>query len=161
MKRVQTYNTGMNEAYMNDTPANTVAEPAAPHWTLSVLHAAHLIEERIEGALSKIGLSMAKQGALGALATAGEPLTLGQLAGRLSCVRSNITQLVDRLEADGFVKRVADPEDRRSIRVELTPLGRERHRSGERAMKRVQTEFASKLTGGERSALEAALGALD
>jgi DNA-binding MarR family transcriptional regulator len=146
---------------MNDSPDTEVlAETSAPHWTFSVLHAAHLIEDRIEQALGKVGLSMAKQGALTELAAAGEPLTLSQLAARLSCVRSNMTQLVDRLEAEGLVKRLDDPADRRSVRAELTQLGRERQRAGEKAVKRVQTEFASSLTTRERTALEAALGAL-
>ena len=71
-----------------------------------------------------------------------------------------MTQLVDRLEADGLVKRLADPEDRRSVRAELTPLGKERQPVGEKAMKKVQSEFAASLTTRERTALEAALGAL-
>lgn len=146
---------------MNDNATTTtVAEPAAPHWTFSVLHAAHVIEERIEVALGKVGLSMAKQGALTELALAGEPLTLSQLAARLSCVRSNMTQLVDRLEADGLVRRLDDPSDRRSVRAELTPVGRERQHAGEKAVKRVQAEFAAILTNTERSGLEAALGAI-
>ncbi len=145
---------------MNDTPTTTIAEPAPPHWTFSVLHAAHVIEERIEVALGKVGLSMAKQGALTELALSDEPLTLSQLAARLSCVRSNMTQLVDRLEADGLVRRLDDPSDRRSVRAELTPVGRERQHAGEKAVKRVQTEFAASLTNTERSALEAALGAI-
>lgn len=146
---------------MNDTVGNdTVAETLDPHWTFSVLHAAHLIEDRIEEALGKVGLSMAKHGALRELAAAGEPLTLSQLAARLSCVRSNMTQLIDRLEADGLVKRLDDPTDRRSIRAELTDLGKEKHLAGNKAMKRVQGEFASSLTNKERAGLEAALGAL-
>lgn len=145
---------------MNDTPTEVVVETSAPHWTFSVLHAAHLIEDRIEQALGKVGLSMAKQGALSELAAAGEPLTLSQLAARLSCVRSNMTQLIDRLEADGLVKRLDDPADRRSVRAELTQLGKERQRAGEKAVKRVQSEFAASLTTRERLALEAALGAL-
>src|SRR5215210_471231 len=146
---------------MNETTDTEIlAEAAAPHWTFSVLHAAHLIEDRIEQALGKVGLSMAKHGALRELAAAGEPLTLSQLAARLSCVRSNMTQLVDRLEADGLVTRLDDPADRRSVRAELTQLGREKHVAGDKAMKRVQSEFAASLTSRERIALEAALGAL-
>src|SRR6266496_2905705 len=145
---------------MNQAPPELAAEPTAPHWTFSVLHAAHLIEDRMELALGKVGLSMAKHGALSELARAGEPLTLSQLAARLSCVRSNMTQLVDRLEADGLVKRLDDPDDRRSVRAELTALGKEKQRAGEKAVKRVQAEFAASLTSRERTALEAALAAL-
>ncbi len=145
---------------MNQTPPELAADPAAPHWTFSVLHAAHLIEDRMELALGKVGLSMAKHGALSELARAGEPLTLSQLAARLSCVRSNMTQLVDRLEADGLVRRLDDPADRRSVKAELTEAGKERQQAGDKAMKRVQTEFAASLTSNESHAVEAALGAL-
>jgi DNA-binding MarR family transcriptional regulator len=138
------------------TATATAAEPAE-HWTFSVLHAARVIEERMEAALGKVSLSMAKQGALTQLALVGEPLTLSQLATRLSCVRSNMTQLVDRLEADGLVNRLDDPSDRRSVRAELTALGRERQHAGARAMARVQSEFAAGLSKDDKSALEAAL----
>jgi len=36
------------------------------------------------------------------------------------------TTLIDRLERKGFVRRVADPADRRRVLVEMTPAGRER-----------------------------------
>lgn len=114
----------------------------------------------MEEALGKVGLSIAKHSAISELAAAGEPLTLSQLAARLSCVRSNMTQLVDRLESDGLVKRLDDPDDRRSVRAELTALGKEKQRAGEKAVKRVQAEFAASLTTRERTALEGALGAL-
>ena len=114
----------------------------------------------MELALGKVGLSMAKHGALSELARAGEPLTLSQLAARLSCVRSNMTQLVDRLEADGLVRRVDDPTDRRSVKAELTDAGRERQVAGEKALRRVQSEFAATLTSNESRAVEAALGAI-
>ena len=78
---------------------------------LVLLDAARSIQERLERALEGVGLSSAKYQALEALAQARAPLTLGELAGRLRCVRSNITQLVDRLEADGLVRRVDDPAE--------------------------------------------------
>jgi len=82
---------------------------------------------RMEDGMAEVGLSMARYGVLDALVRAGEPLALSELANRISCVRSNVTQLVDRLEADGLVHRVDDPSDRRSKHAELTPEGRERH----------------------------------
>src|SRR5688572_32413670 len=76
---------------MNETKGAT-ATVAPPHFTLSILHAAQAIGDQLEEALSGVGLSMAKQSALTQLAQAGEPLTLSELAARLSCVRSNITR---------------------------------------------------------------------
>src|SRR4051812_17129399 len=92
--------------------------------TLLLIDAARSVEARAEGALADIGLSLAKLGALRHLVLAESPLTLSQLAERHCCGKSNITQLIDRLEADGLVLRVADPDDRRTIRATITDSGR-------------------------------------
>jgi DNA-binding MarR family transcriptional regulator len=138
----------------------TVSAPSQQHFAFSLLHAAQAVGDKLESALDTVGLSMAKHSALSKLAEAGEPLTLSELAARLSCVRSNITQLVDRLEADGLVRRVDDPNDRRSVRAELTQLGREKHAAGDAELGRVQAELSQLMSGSDLGALEAALGAL-
>jgi DNA-binding MarR family transcriptional regulator len=92
--------------------------------TLLLLDAARAVEARAEHALAEVGLSLAKLGALRHLVLASEPLTLTQLAERHCCGKSNVTQLIDRLEADGFVARTVDPSDRRNVRAALTPSGR-------------------------------------
>jgi len=144
---------------MNETKGAT-ATVAPPHFTLSILHAAQAIGDQLEEALSGVGLSMAKQSALTQLAQAGEPLTLSELAARLSCVRSNITQLVDRLEADGLVRRVDDPADRRSVRAELTSLGLEKQALGAIEIERIQGELASRISSDDLASLKSALEAL-
>ena len=98
--------------------------PARPFDLSTLLHAAYAAEAVVEARLAGIGLSMAKLQALKALSAAGESMPLSQLAERLACVKSNITQLVDRLEADGFVARQADPHDRRARLAVLTAPGR-------------------------------------
>ena len=138
--------------------AETAVAPA--HFTFSILHAAKLIEDRLEAGLGDLGLSMAKHSALTRLQEAGEPLTLSELAERLSCVRSNITQLVDRLEADGLVRRVADPADRRSVRAELTELGREKQVAGAGALTKVQGEISEQLGQADVASLESALSSI-
>ena len=92
--------------------------------TFLLLDAARAVEARAEGALSEVGLSLAKLGALRHLVLAAEPLSLSSLAERHCCGKSNVTQLVDRLEADGFVVRLADPDDRRTTRAAVTESGR-------------------------------------
>ena len=70
----------------------------------------------------------------GALLQLEEPLSMNHLAGELGCDNSNVTGLVDRLEARGLVARRADPEDRRVRQVVLTAAGR---RTRERLLKRI------------------------
>jgi DNA-binding MarR family transcriptional regulator len=54
-----------------------------------------------------------------------EGLTQSELSRELLMHRSNVTGLVDRLEARGLVRRVDLEGDRRAHRVVLTPAGRD------------------------------------
>ena len=98
------------------------AEPGCA-LTLLLLDAARAVEARTEVILAEAGLSLAKLGALRHLVLAAEPLTLTQLAERHCCGKSNVTQLIDRLETEGYVARVADPDDRRTVRATVTAKG--------------------------------------
>ena len=144
----------MNDIQATESPASSSSV------MFSLLQAAHALEARMEEALAGVGLSSAKYTVLAKLARAGEPLTLSELAAKVCCVRSNMTQLVDRLEAEGLVRRVDDPEDRRIVRAALTRLGEEKEAAGAEHMDRIQSEVAAALTKGDRAALERALSAL-
>lgn len=52
------------------------------------------------------------------------PKPMRFLAEHLKCEPSNITGLVDRMQARGLVTREPDPEDRRVKRITATDLGR-------------------------------------
>ena len=133
---------------------------AADPTMLLLLHAAALIEKRLEDALDGVGLSLAKFGALTFLVCAGEPLSLSDCAAKMTCVRSNITQLVDRLEAEGLVRRVDNPSDRRGVMAAATPLGIERQAAGAKLVDEVQRQFAKMLSGVDRAAFTRALAAI-
>jgi DNA-binding MarR family transcriptional regulator len=115
---------------------------------------------RLEEALKAIGLSAAKYKVLSQIAKANEPVPLRLLAEGQQCVASNVTTLVDRLEADGFVRRVDDPADRRSKRATLTALGAEKVADGDAAVAEVEAAFAASLGPTERLALEKVLSTL-
>jgi DNA-binding MarR family transcriptional regulator len=140
-------------SYMNDTAA-------APVSLISLLHTASDAQAAVESQLGAIGLSLPKLLALQALADAGESLPLSQLAERLSCVKSNITQLVDRLEADGFVARQADAQDRRTKLAVLTAAGRTAHKDGTRIQQAAERERLTTRTRDEAEQLAALLGKL-
>ena len=110
--------------------------------------------------MEEVGLSSAKFSALTHLVEAGEALSLSECAKRMTCVRSNITQLMDRLEAEGLVKRVDDPNDRRGVRASVTPLGFERQATGAKQLAKVQKEFAKTLAGADRDTLARVLAAV-
>ena len=116
---------------------------------VSLLHTAHAAQTEVEAKLSAVGLSLAKLLALRALFDAGESLPLGQLAERLSCVKSNITQLVDRLEADGFVARKEDRQDRRTRLAVLTAAGRKACTDGSRIQQEAERSLLAALSRDE------------
>jgi DNA-binding MarR family transcriptional regulator len=123
----------------------------------SLIHAAHSIESQFEKALAAVSLSGPKFAALSVLVAQDQPLSLSELAEKLTCVRSNVTQLVDRLEADGLVKRTDDPTDRRGVRAQVTKLGRERQAAGSKVVNRVHEEVAKQFSAVDQSALKRAL----
>ena len=110
-----------------------------------------LIEDRLDSSLGELGLSAAKLSVLSQLVASDDPIPLGELASRLSCVRSNVTQLVDRMEADGLVRRVADPADRRAVRAELTEEGRGRQRAGATRVAALEDRLRERLSVEERA----------
>ena len=130
------------------------------HLMFSLINAGHAVEQSLEQALGQVGLSLAKFGALTHLVEAGEPISLSECAKRMTCVRSNVTQLMDRLEADGLVRRVKDSRDRRAVRAAVTRLGVERQAAGAKEVARVQAELVRTLDGINQGALRRALSAI-
>ncbi len=70
------------------------------------------------------GTTLPRFDVLAALHRAGSPMTMTDLSRQLLVSNGNTTTVVDRLEADGFVARAADADDRRIVRVALTKAGR-------------------------------------
>lgn len=69
-----------------------------------------------QAAAATYGLGITDMKALGVLLQEG-PMTAGQIAKRLSLTSGAVTNLIDRLERQDLVKRVADPRDRRKVIV--------------------------------------------
>ncbi|MER0445445.1 MarR family winged helix-turn-helix transcriptional regulator [Streptomyces sp. NPDC006711] len=67
--------------------------------------------EEYERAAAEHSLTGAQARVLGLLAL--EPMPMRRIAQKLKCEPSNITGIVDRLEARGLVERRPDPADRR------------------------------------------------
>lgn len=91
-----------------------------PLWRL----AAALGQARTD-ALAGFGLDQSRLDVLGALRRSGPPyrLTAGELSRRCRVTAGATTQRVQRLEQDGYVARVRDEQDRRTVYVALTPGG--------------------------------------
>ena len=140
---------------MNDTIVSQ-----QPKHLDAILQTAHALEARMEAALGEAGLSGAKFSVLSELVRSGEALPLSELADRLACVRSNMTQLVDRLEADGLVRRVADPNDRRSVKAQITDEGQRRQVDGARRVEELERGLEALVSKADGAALHRTLEAL-
>jgi DNA-binding MarR family transcriptional regulator len=93
--------------------------PAAEAWAeLRILFGQQ--RRRFLSAASELDLHPAQAGALLQLTS---PMPMTELAATLACDNSNVTGLVDRLEARGLVARRPAPEDRRVKHVVLTSAG--------------------------------------
>ena len=125
--------------------------------TPALFRAADACEAKLESVLATVGLSLPKFHVLDHLVQAGAALPLGELAARNACVKSNMTALIDRLEADGLVVRSQDPSDRRSVRAQLTPLGGDRHAEAARLLDAEERAVVAAFSANEQRDLESLL----
>ena len=106
---------------------------------------------RLEQALAPLQLSLAKFGVLRCLVHETRPLPLSAIANRQRCVRSNMTQLADRLESDGLLRRVDDPNDRRAVLAEPTDAGRAAVTAAQDILRSEEERFLLGLSSDERA----------
>jgi DNA-binding MarR family transcriptional regulator len=106
-------------------------EPARPMAAVtSVMRAQQVLLARLNELLRPHGLTFARYEALMLLSfTRTGALPLGKIGERLQVHRTSVTNIVDKLEADGLVRRVPHLEDRRATLAEITPQGRARARA--------------------------------
>ena len=71
-------------------------------------------------AAERLGVNRTDLHCLNAIENAGG-LTAGELAAAAGRTSGAVTGVVDRLERAGFARRVPDPDDRRRVKVEVTP----------------------------------------
>ena len=74
--------------------------------------------------LAPFGLTFSQGRMLRTLGRADGSVRIGDLAAKLEIVPRSATSMVDTLEEAGLAVREADPSDRRSVLVSLTPAGR-------------------------------------
>ncbi len=82
-------------------------------------------EKMDEAATQALGINRTDARCLDIIDRSGR-LPAGQLAEQASITTGAVTAVVDRLESKGYVRRVADPGDRRRVLLELTELAHER-----------------------------------
>lgn len=81
-----------------------------------------------------------------------------ELADTIGVDKAAATRAISRLEENGYVRREADANDRRSMRVYLTPKGRRLQPQLEAAAKHCIDSMTSELDSSERVELRRLLG---
>ena len=118
-------------------PFDPVAE-AARHWqerwpgtermaaATAIMRAQQIVLARVDAALAEVGLTFARYEALVLLhfSRTGQ-LPLGKMGLRLQVHPTSVTNAIDRLEAEGLVRRIPSLTDRRTTLAGITPRGRE------------------------------------
>lgn len=123
--------------------------------------AADAVRRRIDRAVEEAsGLSVPQLEFLLHLSGHSDGLPLGKVADGLCCVRSNVTQLADRLEAQGWIERVPDADDRRCVKAVITDQGRARAERGAAARSAAESQITLGIDGADLSRVLDALQAV-
>jgi DNA-binding MarR family transcriptional regulator len=136
------------------------SDPRLDAWR-SFVHAHARLTRRLDEELQAAHrLSLAEYDALLQLANApGRRLRMSALADRVLLSRSGITRLVDRLEADGSVERIACETDARGQEAVLTPGGLDRLRTAAGThLDGVRRYFLERFDAADLDAIERSLG---
>jgi DNA-binding MarR family transcriptional regulator len=92
----------------------------------SIMRAQQIVQTRVEDVLRPFDLTFARYEALVLLGfTRRGALPMGKMGERLMIHPTSVTNIVDRLEAQGFVRRRPHQTDRRTTLVEITEGGRQ------------------------------------
>jgi len=98
---------------------------AAMSAVTSLMRAQQVLLAHLNDALRPFGLTFPRYEALMLLLfTRRGALPLGKIGERLQVHRTSVTNIIDKLEADGLVRRVPHTEDRRTTLAQITDEGR-------------------------------------
>jgi DNA-binding MarR family transcriptional regulator len=98
---------------------------------IRLLHGYALIERELRRAVAE-HCTFPQFDVLSQLDRERDGLTFVELSRRLLVTAGNLTGIVDRLHAEGLVRRAVHPADRRAFRITVTPKGRRLVRRAQR-----------------------------
>ena len=140
----------------------TAADPTTDVTALAdqFMRMAKRIRHRSAHDLAPLNLTPSQARALRAIARA-EPVRIVTLAARLDIVPRSATTVVDALEQQGLVTRAPDPADRRSVLVQLSPVGRDRMSHLHDSQRQAAGDLFRTLPTADRTDLARILATLD
>jgi DNA-binding MarR family transcriptional regulator len=115
---------------------------------------------RQEGTSAGDDLTASRLAALTTIEALG-PITLGELAAIEQVQPPSMTRIVARLEEGGLVERQVDANDRRIVRVRVTPIGKRLLAQTRTKRDEFLAQRVARLTEDERELLERAIPLLE
>ena len=107
--------------FVNEYPDG---DPAAAEALSTVIRAGQALYDEIDRAMqASIGVPESALNTLAVIDGAERPLTPSEISDRTFRSSATMTSILDVLERRGWVRRVPNPEDRRSVLVEITDDG--------------------------------------
>lgn len=102
---------------------HTAAGTAFTEITLQIFRLSGLLVAEGDSLTRDLGLTSARWKVLGAIALAGRPLTVAQIARRMGLTRQSVQRIVGELAGSGHVRLDANPDHQRSPLVNRTAKG--------------------------------------
>jgi MarR family transcriptional regulator for hemolysin len=126
-------------------------DPFSPHLTIgsALINTARKWRREIDRALHAHGLSQTSALPLIVLHRRGGTVRQGAIAEEIGVEGPSLVRVIDALEADAMVRRVADPSDRRAKMVSLTPQGAAKAIEIEHILARVRDSITTDIDDGE------------
>lgn len=120
-----------------------------------VLHLQELMTERINRNLAKFNLKFPSYAVIATIRVSGPPYRMspGELLSRIVLSSGGLSNLLRRMEADGYIIRRADEHDARGVQVELTPRGIAVADEAMRAHAALEHELISGMSAAEQGNL--------
>ena len=121
---------------------------------LNLMLAAAWLERKLDQALAALGLTLPQYNVLRILRGAGEGgHARCDIAARMIDAAPDVTRLLDRLEAAGFVRRGTGRADRRASVAWITPKGLRAIEAADPALHAVARELAERVPSGKLAEL--------
>ena len=112
-----------------------------------------LLQELDRCVSASFDMPQAAATALAVIDGAGTPLTPSQIGDRVLVPSATMTSTLDLLEGRGWVERRPNPDDRRSLLIQITPAGSEAANRILAGIRKVELATLSGLTLAEREQL--------
>jgi DNA-binding MarR family transcriptional regulator len=129
-------------------------DPSAAEVYATLIRAGQALFDEVDrGMQASFGVAQPVLQALAVIDGAGQPLTPSEIAERVLRSSATMTNLLDALERHGWARRVPNPDDRRSVLVEITDEGKALADRFLPGVRNVERAVIGNLTARERSTL--------